>query len=98
MLRADGIPSRVVSGLIFADSFAGSEGIFAYHMWAEGLFDLDGKKCWIDLDATLPPATPFDATHIALIVSSLADDQVQNPLVAMVPLLGRLSIKVEKAE
>lgn len=98
MLRADGIPSRVVSGLIFVDSFAGADDIFAYHMWAEGLLEIGGQKRWIDLDATLPEKTPFDATHIALTVSSLADNQVQNPMVAMVPLLGRLSIKVEKAE
>jgi hypothetical protein len=90
MLRADGIPSRAVSGLIYADQLGGA---FGYHMWTQGLFEIDGQRCWIDLDATLAPSTPFDATHIALVVTSLADDQPQIPLVAIVPLLGRLAIR-----
>lgn len=89
LLRADGIPSRVVTGLIYADQFAGSRGIFGYHMWAQAL--IDGK--WVDYDATLPQR--YDATHITIATSSLADDQnMMTDLAALIPLMGRLEIDV----
>lgn len=68
LLRADGIPSRVVFGLIYIDAFAGQRQVFGYHMWTQA--HLDGR--WVDLDATL--ARPFDAAHITLGASSLADE------------------------
>ena len=99
MLRADGIPSRVAAGLIYADRFAGERDIFGYHMWTQALLrDGDGNGGrWVDLDATLPDA-PMDATHIALGVSPLADGQVQDVFVSLATILGRLSITVEEAE
>ena len=71
MLRADGIPARVGSGLIYADRFAGEEEIFGYHMWTQALLEIDGQERWVDLDPTLP-SRAFDATHIAVATSSLA--------------------------
>lgn len=68
LLRADGIPSRVVGGLVYVESFAGAESFFGYHMWTQA--HLDNR--WVDLDATL--SSPFDATHIALVTSALSDD------------------------
>lgn len=97
LLRADGIPSRVVTGLIYADSFAGSDHIFGYHMWAQALLDVDGSKRWVDLDATLHGPT-YDATHIALALVDLSDGQTEAQLSRMAPLLGRLRIKIEKSE
>lgn len=94
MLRADGIPARVASGLIYADDFAGKQDIFGYHMWAQGLLETDGKKTWVDLDGTLPEK-PFDATHIVLATSALGDGEAQNSLVALAPSLGKLKIQVE---
>lgn len=35
LLRAEGIPSRTVSGLIYIDQFLGEEGVFGYHMWTQ---------------------------------------------------------------
>src|SRR5690606_22722165 len=35
MLRAQGIPARVATGLVYADAFAGHEGIFGWHMWTQ---------------------------------------------------------------
>ena len=35
LLRAEGIPSRTVSGLIYIDQFLGEQGIFGYHMWTQ---------------------------------------------------------------
>jgi hypothetical protein len=98
LLRADGIPSRVASGLIYADQFAGGKNIFAYHMWAQGLLEINGKPTWVDLDGTLPNGKTFDATHIALAVSALADGDTQESFMTMATMLGRLQIKVEKTE
>ena len=96
MLRADGIPSRVVSGLVYADAFAGARQIFGYHMWTQALLpDADGTPRWIDIDATLPDATPFDATHIAIAVSSLADDRPTGALLDVASLMGRIDIDID---
>jgi len=99
MLRADGIPARVASGLVFVDSFAGRENIFGYHMWTQALVeDESGQPRWLDLDATLPPRTPFDASHITLSTSTLEEGGSSNALIALVPLLGRLEIEIVSAE
>lgn len=98
LLRVEGIPARVASGLIYADQFAGERGIFGYHMWAQALLDVDGEKKWVDLDATLPDATPFDATHITLAVSALADGETQSTLLSIAPLLGNVEIAVQEIE
>ena len=96
VLRADGIPARVASGLIYADDFAGAQHIFGYHMWAQALLEVDGQQRWVDLDATLPDSTPFDATHITLSTSSLADADPGASMLTLAQVLGRLSIKVEE--
>jgi len=95
ILRADRIPARVASGLIYADAFAGATEIFGYHMWTQALLGDGDAARWTDVDATLDDQTPFDATHIALAVSNLADAGGENPMLALVPLLGRLTIKIE---
>lgn len=103
MLRADGIPARVVSGLIYADRFAGGRDIFGYHMWAQALLPIDPRRPdaghrWVDLDATLPDHLPVTATHIALGVHTLAGDSRANALVELAPLMGRLAVQVESVE
>lgn len=98
MLRAEGIPSRTVSGLVYVSDFEGSQDIFGYHMWTQAWVELDGTPRWVDFDATLGPAGRFDATHIALSVSAMADGQSNNALISLVPLLGRLEIEVESTE
>lgn len=35
LLRAAGIPSRVVSGLLYVEEFAGQKDVFGYHMWTQ---------------------------------------------------------------
>jgi hypothetical protein len=98
-LRAAGIPARVVSGLIYADSFAGQQQIFGYHMWSQAMLkDASGTWRWVDLDATLGDSTPFDATHITIGVSSLADGEELQTMSSLVSVLGRLQIKVESAQ
>lgn len=68
LLRAEGIPSRVVFGLIYVERFAGQREVFGYHMWTQAY--LGGR--FVDLDATL--AQPFDAAHITLGTSTLEEE------------------------
>lgn len=50
MLRAAGIPSRTVSGLIYVDEFLGQSGVFGYHMWTQA---------WVPMQpADHPPDQP----------------------------------------
>lgn len=52
LARAAGIPTRIATGLVYAD------GAFYYHAWAESYV---GK--WVDVDPTAPSPL-VDATHI----------------------------------
>lgn len=91
LLRADGIPSRAVTGVLYVESFAGKRHLFAYHMWSQAL--VDGR--WLDLDATLPDATPFDATHITFDVPELDDEgSALLHMAGAAPLIGRAQIEV----
>ncbi|MBS0197989.1 MAG: transglutaminase domain-containing protein [Planctomycetes bacterium] len=95
LLRANGIPARAASGLIYADAFVGQEAIFGYHMWAQALLEIDGAPRWIDLDGTLNE-TPFDATHICLAYSDLNDDDGFKSMISIAQVLGRLQIKSDE--
>lgn len=95
MLRSAGIPSRVVAGLVYADAFAGAREIFGYHMWTQALLTIDGEKRWVDLDATFPASVHYDATHIALAVSSMKDGDGMSSMASLASVLGRLKITVD---
>lgn len=59
--RAQGIPTRVVDGLAYADTYAGQNHVFVPHAWVQAF--IDGR--WQSFDAAL---NGFDAGHIALAV------------------------------
>ncbi|MHC5022682.1 MAG: transglutaminase-like domain-containing protein [Planctomycetota bacterium] len=88
MLRAEGIPARVASGLIYVDGFLGERDIFGWHMWTQAL--VDGH--WIDLDATL--SKPYHAGHVLTSTASFADGATDRELVSMIMLMGNLRIDV----
>ena len=94
LLRARGIPARTVSGLVYVDSFLDRRDVFGFHMWTRGW--LDGQ--WVDLDPSLPGTAAFDATHIALGVSDMADDSGVNPLVQLLPVMTGLRVRVISAD
>ncbi len=102
LLRAADIPSRTVTGLIYVDEFAGAEGIFGYHMWTQAWLPVGPADVgatprggrWVDLDATLPKNTPYDAAHITLATSALEEGAMTNDMVKMVGVIGRLKVKV----
>jgi hypothetical protein len=63
MARSVGIPARYVMGYVYLD------GIFGGHAWTE----IKVGKDWIPLDAAVPADGPADATHLALLRTSLAE-------------------------
>jgi len=89
LLRAVGIPSRVVGGLLYVEAFAGGEEIFGYHMWTQALLE----KRWVDLDAMTPE--PFDAAHIALAATALDDTTGLSALGGvLISMIGALEVEV----
>ncbi|MCH2136363.1 MAG: transglutaminase-like domain-containing protein [Phycisphaerales bacterium] len=84
MLRADGIPARVATGLVW---MAGIDA-FGWHMWTQALID----GVWVDLDATLPMA--YSPGHVLVATSPLSDGWGQADLVQLLGLLGNLKIEV----
>jgi len=85
----------VISGLVYADAFAGRQSVFVYHMWTQALMTIDGKPRWIDLDATLPPGKRMDAMHIAVSSFDLTEGELTASMTPVVSLLGNLSVGVE---
>ncbi len=91
MLRAKGIPSRIVVGLVYADQ------LFAFggHMWTEA--NLNGK--WIPLDATLGDGG-IGAAHIRLAESSLSDKGpvAVSSFAPLMTVIGKLKLDIISAE
>jgi hypothetical protein len=88
LARAAGIPSRIVGGLVYADTLPGMEGgAFGYHMWAEAWV---GE--WLPLDAAI---RPHDATHIALARSDLnGPDDLFSISAAIMQIVGAVKLSV----
>jgi transglutaminase-like putative cysteine protease len=61
--RSLGIPTRIVTGLVYADRFAGASHVFVPHTWVQSWID----DRWVSFDSA---QRRFDATHIALGVGS----------------------------
>jgi transglutaminase-like putative cysteine protease len=99
VLRGAGIRARVVAGLVYADHVGvGGAPAFGYHLWTQALVGPEGSRRWVDLDATLSAERHFDATHIALAIARLNDPQGATVLSELTPLLGNVSITVERAQ
>lgn len=77
--RAAGIPTRFVSGLVYAEG----QG-FLYHSWNESIINDE----WVSLDATFGQL-PSDATHIRIATGDSPADMA--PLAA---LIGKLKAKI----
>jgi hypothetical protein len=92
LLRADGIPARVATGLIYIEDFGGANGIFGWHMWTQAL--IDGK--WVDLDATLP--VRYSAPHVLTNTSSLSSGLAAGDMMSVIQLIGNLDIQVLDVE
>lgn len=92
--RAHNIPSRIVTGLVYADNFGGKSSVLVGHLWTQ--FWIDGR--WLDIDAALGQHTDVDPTHIAMSVGSAGDDGFADLVASTWLSLGRLSITVTETE
>jgi hypothetical protein len=80
LARAAGIPTKVVSGLVYSDLHGG----FLYHAWVESC--VDGQ--WLAIDPTFGQLRA-DATHIKLVEGESLGD-----LVVIAGLVGRLQARI----
>jgi hypothetical protein len=78
LARAAGIPTKVVSGLVYLEEYG-----FLYHSWAESYIG-----SWIPVDPTFGQV-PVDATHIKLVEGERFED-----LGRLVNVIGKLRAKV----
>ena len=94
LLRASGIPSRGVMGVVYISpdlaNFGKANGVFGWHFWTQAL--VDGK--WLDFDATLPEQ--FSVGHIASTTSSLQAESVNADMAGIMALIGNTDIEVVK--
>jgi len=86
--RAMGIPSRVVTGLVYVDEFKGVENAMVYHMWTQ--FFLRGR--WVNFDSALGKVR-CPADRITLFASSLHGQSLTESLLPASELMGKLSVK-----
>ncbi|WP_036115187.1 MULTISPECIES: transglutaminase-like domain-containing protein [Luteibacter] len=63
LARSQGIPTRIVTGLVYAQRFAGASRVFVPHTWVQSW--IDGR--WVSFDSA---QARFDSTHIAMGVGS----------------------------
>ena len=95
LLRTQGIPSRVASGLVFVPEGGGIRNAYGWHMWTQAI--VDGQ--WIDLDATIPPGGPrFDASRLLVGLSKADGAAVDTDLARIVDLMGDLAIEPVSAD
>ena len=95
MLRARGVPARLVAGLIYEPGSPGAEPAFVYHVWTQAAVSGEDGVRWIDLDAT-QARRPRHAAQIAL---SISDGSQANDLWAgLAPTLGTIRIDVEATQ
>lgn len=100
LLRGAGVPSRIVSGLVYAPEAEGMKNVFVYHMWAQAWVEdnaAPGEKPrgrWVDVDAAVPESD-FDAAHIALAASALTETSpIESSVEYTLAALGTIKIQV----
>lgn len=94
-LRVAGIPSRVVSGLVYVPGPGPMANTYGWHMWTQAI--VDGR--WVDLDAVLPPGPRrFDASRLMTGWSAADGGSMDADLVRIVDLMGDLTIDVQSID
>ena len=90
--RALGIPTRVVTGLVYADEFEDQKDVLVYHMWTQ--FYIDDQ--WLNLDSALG-LVKCPADRITFSVDSLEEDTIASVLPLM-ELINNLKVTVQTVE
>lgn len=88
--RAAGLPSRVVTGIVYVPVFGGRDDIFGFHMWTQFYIG----DTWVDFDAALEQ-TDVDPTHIAFSVDSLDHGSLGQVAFPLVNVIGNLDLTIE---
>jgi len=84
MCRAAGIPCRVVVGLLYVEPSQG----FGFHMWDEVYVN----RRWVAIDSAFDQSE-VDAAHLKLVDSSLEGVSPYETFLAVVRVLGKLTIE-----
>ncbi|MCX7678120.1 MAG: transglutaminase-like domain-containing protein [Spirochaetes bacterium] len=87
ILRALGIPSKAMVGIILSENFGEHRNVFVFHMWAEAF---DGGK-WVLADATRPHAI-YPNRYIAFAEHNLRSEMPLEYLAA-ISSIKNLSIR-----
>ena len=90
--RALAIPSRVVTGLVYADEFEDQKDVLVYHMWTQ--FYMDDQ--WVNLDSALG-LVKCPADRITFSVDYLEGDTISSVLPLM-ELINNLKVTVQTIE
>ncbi len=85
MCRSQGIPARVATGLVYAESLGG----FGFHMWNEVYVN----RRWVAIDSAFDE-TDVDAVHLKLSESSLEGVSPFESFMAVARVFGKLKIEV----
>ncbi len=91
--RGAGIPTRLVTGVVYTDDFENRRNVFVGHLWTQ--FWLDGQ--WVDLDPALRQ-TDVDPTHIAFGLSAAGDTGVADMTSSFWLAMGNLEIAIVAAD
>ena len=87
--RVLGIPTRVVTGLVYADEFEDQKDVLIYHMWTQ--FYLDDE--WVNLDAALG-LVKCPADRITFTVDSMQEDTMDS-VIPLLELINNLKVTVQ---
>jgi transglutaminase/protease-like cytokinesis protein 3 len=85
MCRSEGIPARVATGLVYAESLGG----FGFHMWNEVYVN----RRWVAIDSAFDE-TDVDAVHLKLTDSSLDGVAQFETFLPVSRVMGKLKIEV----
>ena len=88
MLRADGIPARVATGLVYFAPENGGPSVYGWHMWTQAI--IDGH--WVDLDATLPVS--YSVGHLLADTSAMTESEGMSDQMNLLALIGNLQVDV----
>jgi transglutaminase-like putative cysteine protease len=91
--RLNGLPSRVVVGVVYLRTFGGRENVLGYHMWTQ--FFIDGR--WIDFDAALRESV-CSPTRIAFATSSLKNTGLADLSLPLLSKIGAIDIEILEIE
>lgn len=89
MLRREGIPARVVGGLIRTND---TDDFLIQHLWVQALVETYDGLTWHDLDATLDPERAA-SDRIALGATGVTDDSVEDLVRRLGSMNGLLCVE-----